>query len=154
MTLLWPAYGQDLANRSGPLECHHSTLNVGQIIITHVPDVGRIWAKQYVDIWVGNKVLILICFFFFLQNIFQSDWHMLQLDTVMREMFRDIDGVIFLDVWQMTSCHYLREHIHPGPVVIANEVNMFLSYVSPSCGLFKLVLFHKENGKLTWLREG
>uniref|UniRef100_A0A8C1DFX3 NXPE C-terminal domain-containing protein n=1 Tax=Cyprinus carpio carpio TaxID=630221 RepID=A0A8C1DFX3_CYPCA len=69
-------------------------------------------------------------------------------------MFRDIDGVIFLDVWQMTSCHYLREHIHPGPVVIANEVNMFLSYVSPSCGLFKLVLFHKENGKLSWLREG
>uniref|UniRef100_A0A8C2IG77 NXPE C-terminal domain-containing protein n=1 Tax=Cyprinus carpio TaxID=7962 RepID=A0A8C2IG77_CYPCA len=69
-------------------------------------------------------------------------------------MFRDIDGVIFLDVWQMTSCHYLREHIHPGPVVIANEVNMFLSYVSPSCGLFKLVLFHKENGKLTWLMEG
>ncbi|XP_042573213.1 NXPE family member 3-like isoform X2 [Cyprinus carpio] len=89
-----------------------------------------------------------------LKNIFQSDWHMLQLDTVMREMFRDIDGVIFLDVWQMTSCHYLREHIHPGPVVIANEVNMFLSYVSPSCGLFKLVLFHKENGKLSWLREG
>ncbi|XP_058625633.1 NXPE family member 3-like isoform X2 [Onychostoma macrolepis] len=89
-----------------------------------------------------------------LKNIYQSDWHMLQLDTVMREMFRDIDGVIFLDVWQMTSCHYLREHIHPGPVIIANEVNMFLSYVSPTCSLFKLILFHKENGKLTWAREG
>ncbi|XP_052401339.1 NXPE family member 3-like [Carassius gibelio] len=89
-----------------------------------------------------------------LKNIFQSDWHVLQLDTVMREMFRDIDGVIFLDVWQMTSCHYLREHIHPRPVIIANEVNMFLSHVSPSCGLFKLILFHKENGKLNWLSEG
>ncbi|XP_016113747.1 NXPE family member 3-like [Sinocyclocheilus grahami] len=88
------------------------------------------------------------------KNIFQSDWLMLQLDTVMREMFRDIDGVIFLDVWQMTSCHYLREHIHPRPVIIANEVNMFLSYVSPSCGLFNWILFHKENGKLTWSREG
>ncbi len=70
----------------------------------------------------------------FLQNIFQSDWYVLQLDTVMREMFRDIDGVIFLDVWQMTSCHYLREYIHPGPVIIAIEIDMFLSYVSPSCG--------------------
>ncbi|KAF4118128.1 NXPE family member 3-like [Onychostoma macrolepis] len=67
-----------------------------------------------------------------LKNIYQSDWHMLQLDTVMREMFRDIDGVIFLDVWQMTSCHYLREHIHPGPVIIANEVDMLLSYVCPA----------------------
>ncbi len=70
----------------------------------------------------------------FLQNIFQSDWYVLQLDTVMREMFRDIDGVTFLDVWQMTSCHYQIESLHPGSVIIANEINMFLSYVSPSCG--------------------
>uniref|UniRef100_A0A672LLH6 NXPE family member 3-like n=1 Tax=Sinocyclocheilus grahami TaxID=75366 RepID=A0A672LLH6_SINGR len=66
------------------------------------------------------------------------DWLMLQLDTVMREMFRDIDGVIFLDVWQMTSCHYLREHIHPRPVIIANEVNMFLSYVLNRCSVCSL----------------
>ncbi|KAF4118175.1 NXPE family member 3-like [Onychostoma macrolepis] len=67
-----------------------------------------------------------------LKNIFQSDWNVLQLDTVMREMFKDIDGVIFLDVWQMTSCHYLRENIHPEPVIIANEVDMLLSYVCPA----------------------
>ncbi|XP_042620892.1 NXPE family member 3-like isoform X2 [Cyprinus carpio] len=66
-----------------------------------------------------------------LKNIFQSDWHVLQLDTVMQEMFRDIEGVIYLDVWQMTSCHYLSEDIHPGPVIVANEVNMLLSYVCP-----------------------
>uniref|UniRef100_A0A8C2IEU7 NXPE C-terminal domain-containing protein n=1 Tax=Cyprinus carpio TaxID=7962 RepID=A0A8C2IEU7_CYPCA len=60
------------------------------------------------------------------------DWHMLQLNTVMQEMFRDIDGVIFVDVWQMTSCHYLREHIHPGPVIIGNEIDMLLSYVCPA----------------------
>uniref|UniRef100_A0A672LYR1 NXPE family member 3-like n=1 Tax=Sinocyclocheilus grahami TaxID=75366 RepID=A0A672LYR1_SINGR len=64
------------------------------------------------------------------KNIFQSDWYVMQLNTVMQEMFRDI-GVIYLDVWQMTSCHYLRENIHPGPVIIANEVKMFLSYVCP-----------------------
>ncbi|KAL1281357.1 hypothetical protein QQF64_000160, partial [Cirrhinus molitorella] len=67
-----------------------------------------------------------------LKDIFLSDWHTLQLDIVMREMFRDIDGVIFLDVWQMTSCHYLFENIHPGPVIIANEIDMFLSYVCPN----------------------
>ncbi|XP_050954436.1 NXPE family member 3-like isoform X2 [Labeo rohita] len=67
-----------------------------------------------------------------LKNIFQSDWYALQLNTVMREMFRDIDGVIYLDVWQMTSCHYLTEDIHPGPVIIANEVSMLLSYVCPA----------------------
>ncbi|XP_026140386.1 NXPE family member 3-like [Carassius auratus] len=67
-----------------------------------------------------------------LKNIFQSDWYVLQLDTVMREMFRDIEGIIFLDVWQMTSCHYLREDIHPGPIIVANEVNMLLSYICPT----------------------
>ncbi|KAI2645662.1 NXPE family member 3 [Labeo rohita] len=66
-----------------------------------------------------------------LKNIYQSDWYAMQLNTVMREMFSDIHGVIYLDVWQMTSCHYLRENVHPGPVIIANEVKMFLSYVCP-----------------------
>ncbi|XP_073698614.1 NXPE family member 3-like [Garra rufa] len=66
------------------------------------------------------------------KDIFLSDWYMLQLNTVMQEMFRDIDGVIFIDVWQMTSCHYLLENLHPAPVIIANAVDMFLSYVCPS----------------------
>ncbi|XP_051971132.1 NXPE family member 3-like isoform X2 [Xyrauchen texanus] len=67
-----------------------------------------------------------------LKNIFQSDWYALQLNTVMREMFRNIYGVVYLDVWQMTSCHYLPENIHPGHVIIANEVDMLLSYICPS----------------------
>nr|XP_017209471.1 NXPE family member 3-like [Danio rerio] len=66
------------------------------------------------------------------KDIFQSDWYAMQLNTVMQEMFRDIDGVIYFDVWQMTSCHYLRENIHPGPVIVANEVDMFLSFVCPA----------------------
>ncbi|KAA0704958.1 hypothetical protein E1301_Tti000727 [Triplophysa tibetana] len=66
-----------------------------------------------------------------LKNIFQSDWFVLQLNTVLREMFSDIDGVMYMDVWQMTSCHYLKENIHPGPVIIANEVNMLLSHICP-----------------------
>ncbi|XP_043083050.1 NXPE family member 3-like isoform X2 [Puntigrus tetrazona] len=67
-----------------------------------------------------------------LKDIFQSDWYAVQENIVMKEMFRDIDGVIYFDVWQMTSCHYLTENVHPGPVVIANEINMFLSYVCPA----------------------
>ncbi|XP_026056514.1 NXPE family member 3-like [Carassius auratus] len=66
------------------------------------------------------------------KNIFQSDWYTMQLNTVMKEMFRDINGLIYLDVWQMTSCHYLTENIHPGPVIVANEVKTFLSYVCPA----------------------
>ncbi len=46
MALLWPVFGSDLANRSGPPKCHHSTPHVAQIIILHVPDVGRIWADN------------------------------------------------------------------------------------------------------------
>ncbi len=65
------------------------------------------------------------------QDIFQSDWYAMQLNTVMQEMFRDIDGVIYLDVWQMTSCHYLHENVPPGAVIIANEINILLSYVCP-----------------------
>ncbi|XP_073698620.1 NXPE family member 3-like [Garra rufa] len=67
-----------------------------------------------------------------MKSIYQSDWHMLQLNTVMREMFKDIAGVVFIDVWQMTSCHYLVENIHPGPVIIGNEIDMLLSYICPS----------------------
>ncbi|XP_021325936.2 NXPE family member 3 isoform X1 [Danio rerio] len=66
------------------------------------------------------------------KDIFQSDWYAMQLNTVMQEMFRDIDGVIYFDVWQMTSCHYLPEDIHPAAVIVANEVDMFLSYVCPA----------------------
>ncbi|XDV25598.1 hypothetical protein PO909_029491 [Leuciscus waleckii] len=67
-----------------------------------------------------------------IKDIFQSDWYAMQQNTVMQEMFQDIDGVIYFDVWQMTSCHYLLEDLHPGPVIIANEVDMLLSYICPA----------------------
>ncbi|XP_073687166.1 NXPE family member 3 [Garra rufa] len=67
-----------------------------------------------------------------LKDIFQSDWFALQLNTAIREMFKDINGVIYFDVWQMTTCHYSIENVHPAPVVIANEINMFLSHVCPA----------------------
>ncbi|KAM3926690.1 NXPE family member 3-like isoform 2-T2 [Leptodactylus fuscus] len=64
------------------------------------------------------------------KSIFGSDWLSLQLDMLMRAMFKGM-GVIILDVWDMTSCHYLPDNIHPGPPVIKNEVDLMLSYICP-----------------------
>ncbi len=56
MALLWPAFGPDLANRSGPHKCHHSTLHVAQIIIPHVPRCVPDLGRQYVAIWVVTSL--------------------------------------------------------------------------------------------------
>ncbi|XP_063068053.1 NXPE family member 3-like [Engraulis encrasicolus] len=50
------------------------------------------------------------------------------IDRVVREAFHDV-GVYFLDVWQMTSCHYLRYDIHPQEVIVKNEVDILLSFI-------------------------
>ncbi|XP_066578557.1 NXPE family member 3 [Amia ocellicauda] len=64
------------------------------------------------------------------KDVYGSDWLSLQLDTVLRRMFQGLP-VAFIDVWQMTSCHYTPDQIHPQPVVIKNEVDLFLSFVCP-----------------------
>ncbi|KAJ8362198.1 hypothetical protein AAFF_G00390670 [Aldrovandia affinis] len=51
-----------------------------------------------------------------------SDWLALQLDTILRVIFQGID-VAFIDVWQMTSCHYSTDNMHPNPLIIRNEIN-------------------------------
>ncbi|ROJ66300.1 NXPE family member 3 [Anabarilius grahami] len=65
------------------------------------------------------------------KDIFGSDWYSLQLDRVLRWAFQDV-GVYILDVWQMTACHYNKENIHPGPVIIKNEIDMLLSFICPN----------------------
>ncbi|XP_051543536.1 NXPE family member 3-like isoform X1 [Myxocyprinus asiaticus] len=67
----------------------------------------------------------------FTKDEYGNDWYRMQLNTVMREMFRDI-AVVYLDVWQMTSCHYTVEDIHPAGVIVSNEIDMLLSYICPS----------------------
>ncbi|XP_073510532.1 NXPE family member 3-like isoform X2 [Phyllobates terribilis] len=64
------------------------------------------------------------------KSIYGSDWLTLQLDILLRAAFKGM-GVIILDVWDMTSCHYLPDNIHPGPPVIKNEVDLMLSYICP-----------------------
>ncbi|XP_067306532.1 NXPE family member 3-like isoform X2 [Pseudorasbora parva] len=65
------------------------------------------------------------------KDIFGSDWYSLQLDRILRWAFQDV-GVYILDVWQMTSCHYSEENIHPGPIVIKNEIDILLSFICPA----------------------
>ncbi|XP_043114223.1 NXPE family member 3-like isoform X3 [Puntigrus tetrazona] len=53
-----------------------------------------------------------------------------KLDRILRWAFQDV-GVYILDVWQMTACHYSNENIHPGPVIIKNEIDILLSFICP-----------------------
>ncbi|XP_056426133.1 NXPE family member 3-like isoform X2 [Hyla sarda] len=64
------------------------------------------------------------------KSLYISDWLSLQLDMLLRAAFKGT-GVIILDAWDMTSCHYLPDNIHPGPPVIKNEVDLMLSYICP-----------------------
>ncbi|XP_061117998.1 NXPE family member 3-like isoform X1 [Conger conger] len=64
------------------------------------------------------------------KNVYGSDWLSIQLDIILRSAFQGIN-VAFIDVWQMTSCHYSKESIHPNPTVIGNEINLLLSFICP-----------------------
>ncbi|XP_043557027.1 NXPE family member 3-like [Chiloscyllium plagiosum] len=62
---------------------------------------------------------------------YYSDWYTYQIDSVMRKMFTGVN-VVFVDAWEMTIAHYLPHNIHPGTIIIKNEIDVFLSYVCPS----------------------
>ncbi|KAM4749207.1 NXPE family member 3-like [Rhinophrynus dorsalis] len=64
------------------------------------------------------------------KSIFGSDWLSLQLDILLRAAFKGM-AVTVLDAWDMTSCHYLPDDIHPGAPVVRNEVDLMLSYICP-----------------------
>ncbi|KAG1951891.1 NXPE family [Pimephales promelas] len=64
------------------------------------------------------------------KNIFDSDWYSLQLNKILHWAFQDV-GVYIIDVWQMTSCHYSKDNMHPGPIIIKNEIDLLLSFICP-----------------------
>nr|XP_034958023.1 NXPE family member 3-like [Zootoca vivipara]XP_034958053.1 NXPE family member 3-like [Zootoca vivipara] len=64
------------------------------------------------------------------KSVYGSDWLSQQLDHLLRAMFAGL-RVAVVDAWAMTSCHYLPDNIHPGKVVVQNEVASFLSYICP-----------------------
>ncbi|KAM4810339.1 NXPE family member 3-like [Rhinophrynus dorsalis] len=63
-------------------------------------------------------------------TVYSNDWLSLQLDRILRVMFSTLP-VIVLDAWEMTSCHYLPEKLHPEQPIIQNEVDLMLSYICP-----------------------
>ncbi|XP_075932198.1 NXPE family member 3-like [Anarhichas minor] len=59
-----------------------------------------------------------------------SDWFSLQLDKVLRAMFKGLN-VHLIDAWEMTLAHHLPHNIHPPPPIIRNMINHLLSYICP-----------------------
>ncbi|XP_053310967.1 NXPE family member 3 [Spea bombifrons] len=64
-------------------------------------------------------------------SLFNSDWFSLQLDTIMRSMFAGIN-IQMVDAWEMSLAHYLPHALHPGPIIVENQINAFLSFVCPN----------------------
>ncbi|XP_041738451.1 NXPE family member 3 isoform X2 [Coregonus clupeaformis] len=59
-----------------------------------------------------------------------SDWFSVQLDEVLKAMFRGLN-IFFVDAWEMTLAHHLPHDIHPHPPIIKNMINTILSHICP-----------------------
>lgn len=63
-------------------------------------------------------------------SLYNSDWFSLQLDQVLRAMFKGLN-VLMVDAWQMTQAHPLPHALHPPPAIVKNMINMVLSHICP-----------------------
>lgn len=63
-------------------------------------------------------------------SLYNSDWYSLQLDGVLRAMFKGMD-VLLVDAWEMTLAHHLPHTLHPPPTIVKNMIDMLLSYICP-----------------------
>ncbi|XP_057707459.1 NXPE family member 3-like [Corythoichthys intestinalis] len=61
-------------------------------------------------------------------SLYNSDWFSIQLDVVLRAMFKDLD-VILVDAWQMCVAHGQPHNIHPPPAIVKNMVDLMLSNI-------------------------
>lgn len=64
-------------------------------------------------------------------SMFNSNWSYLQIDTVLRAMFKRLN-VKMLDAWEMTLAHHLPHDLHPPQPIIKNMVDVILSYIYPA----------------------
>ncbi|XP_072044969.1 NXPE family member 3-like [Amphiura filiformis] len=64
-------------------------------------------------------------------NIDALSWYSNQLDNIMREIMMGVEGVIIIDVWDMTIGHRTGFRIHPEREIISQEVDMLLSFLCP-----------------------
>ncbi|XP_038850736.1 NXPE family member 3-like isoform X3 [Salvelinus namaycush] len=63
-------------------------------------------------------------------SLYNSDWFSVQLDGVLRAMFKGLD-VLLIDAWEMTLAHHLPHALHPPPIIIKNMIDNILSHVCP-----------------------
>ncbi|XP_051018794.1 NXPE family member 3-like [Acomys russatus] len=65
------------------------------------------------------------------KSAYASDWFMLQVNRILQAAFAGL-RVAFVDAWEMTSSLALPDNIHPGKLIVRNEVELFLSFVCPT----------------------
>uniref|UniRef100_A0A672HFW3 Neurexophilin and PC-esterase domain family, member 3 n=1 Tax=Salarias fasciatus TaxID=181472 RepID=A0A672HFW3_SALFA len=64
------------------------------------------------------------------EEIFASDWYIMQHDKVLRTIFKGIN-VHLVDAWEMTLAHWLPHNTHPEPPIISNMMNAVFSSICP-----------------------
>ncbi|XP_037670792.1 NXPE family member 3-like isoform X2 [Choloepus didactylus] len=65
------------------------------------------------------------------KSVYGSDWFTLQLNRLLRAAFADL-RVAWVDAWEMTSSLALPDNIHPGRLIVRNEVDLLLSFICPT----------------------
>jgi hypothetical protein len=65
------------------------------------------------------------------KSVYGSDWLTLQVNRLLRAAFAGL-RVAFVDAWDMTSSLALPDSIHPGRLIVQNEVALFLSFICPT----------------------
>lgn len=65
------------------------------------------------------------------KSVYGSDWLTLQVNRLLRAAFAGL-RVAFVDAWEMTSSLALPDNIHPGKLIVRNEVDLLLSFICPS----------------------
>ncbi|XP_031443208.1 NXPE family member 3-like [Clupea harengus] len=66
-------------------------------------------------------------------SLYYSDWFSVQLDSVLRAMFRSLQGVVLLDAWDMTLAHPTQPHlVHPARNIVKNMIDLILSHICPA----------------------
>ncbi|XP_067114412.1 NXPE family member 3 isoform X1 [Osmerus mordax] len=61
-------------------------------------------------------------------SLYNSDWFSLQLDGVLRAMFKGLD-VLLVDAWEMTAAHHLPHALHPPPTIVKNMIDTMLTHI-------------------------
>lgn len=63
-------------------------------------------------------------------SLYNSDWFSLQLDAVLKAMFKGLN-VLMVDAWEMSAAHHLPHALHPPPSIVRNMIDLVLSYICP-----------------------